>query len=119
MNCREICKVRYTLLVLVVAIGSTVKAEETVVWGVGLETHGEDTSWNSSTQVDAGAPQYNYNYQINELDVLVDYGLLGTQWTSALSYMDSTSGSGTHMGGLPVVIYNERADYEGNAVADF
>jgi hypothetical protein len=114
----QFCRVKgglcCALLVLIAAFGSAAKAGNPVNWYVYMETYGEDTYWDSSTYVDPGYPQYDYAYEITKLDVLVDYGFLGQQWTDVLSFLGETSGSGTHEGGLPVEVLNEHIEYEGS-----
>jgi len=71
-----------TSVVLIAAFGSNAKAVTVnpANWTWTLETSGSPDSWTSDSNVPADFPQYDYDWQLTQADVLVD--LLG--WLSIL-----------------------------------
>ncbi len=80
---------------------STVRAVNPADWTFSLETHGQNVSWQSPTNVDAGFAQYAYQYQITQFDVQLG----GILWQNGLPLLGTdVSGSGVSAGGLPVTV---------------
>jgi len=97
-------------VVLAATLASTAKAENPANWTFSLETYGGDASWDSTTNVDTGYPQYDYTWQMDYADVQ----MVGIGWYDILGYIpvDEKSGSGT-ASGLPFDILNEHDEEPG------
>ncbi|MFC1738739.1 PEP-CTERM sorting domain-containing protein [Planctomycetota bacterium] len=98
----------FTLAVSLAALVSIVKADIQVNVSFDLETHGGNDSWTSTPNVDTGYPQYDYEWQINYVDLELDNSF----WTSILGYIPVTSGSGTAYE-LPFVISDDHWEETG------
>jgi len=80
-----------------VAAGFTSKAQA-VTWGFNLQTYGDPNSWSSETAVETGYPQYDYDWELTEAELLLD--LPSPQWMNILEFIPDgdKSGSGTEYG---------------------
>ena len=85
------------LVMLLAAFGSTAKAENPLNTSFDVLTFGPPAFWDSATNVDTGYPQYDYTWQTNYEDLLID-----GDWYPR----DLESDSGTAYG-LPFDILNE------------
>jgi hypothetical protein len=96
---------------LILAVTTSAQAVNPANWSFFVETTGSDAYWNSPTSVDTGGTQYDYNWTINSLELR--FGILG--WFDSTSLLTTASGSGSHVGGLPVVITDQNLSNGGNA----
>ncbi|HEX7009534.1 MAG TPA: PEP-CTERM sorting domain-containing protein [Phycisphaeraceae bacterium] len=83
-------------------------ADNPVNWSFLVETTGQDVTWTSPTNLDLGFPSHDYNYEITQLELRVDRGILGEDWESFLSFLDSGDRvGGGSFGPLPAILANE------------
>jgi len=89
-----------TLVMLVAAFGSRAKADNPAEWTFYLETlrlsgtnQGEDTYWDSPTNVDTGYPEYEWTLEVTQGDMRIS----GLGWISGVP-PDGISGSGIEPG---------------------
>lgn len=89
-------------LVLLGLLAFPAHAENPVAWDFFVQTTGGDASWASPTQLDTGFPDHNYSYTLEQLDLLLDFGVAEV-WQSFLSQVptEQQSGSGS-FAALPV-----------------
>jgi len=106
---------------LMAVFGSSAKAvtENPANWTFELETFGTSVSWASDTNVPNDFPQYNYDWQLTEAKLYVEF--LGEQDIIDLIPAEDKSGSGTEYG-LPFNIFwlidPLRIQFEGIITAD-
>lgn len=81
------------------AFGSTAKADNPVYWSFNLETYGARDDWYSTTFIDPGYLQYDYDWQLTDA-----YLQVAGAWYDILDDIlpGDKSGSGT-LPGLPFV----------------
>ncbi len=95
------------LLVFFCLLSGTTVADNPVYWTFDVETHGEPVYWDSPTYIDSYYSQYDYVYQITELEVEVGIGF-ATTWIDVTDQLgDDATESDTYYGSPPVDLYNE------------
>ena len=98
------------LVCALVLASSTALAENPATWNftrLTVQNHGT-LSWTSPTAVDTHFSQYDYSYNITDLEIYVTFLGMG-DWVSAIDEVpaDKKSGSGVKYGTPPITIMNE------------
>jgi hypothetical protein len=88
----------WMILAAAVFLLTTVEAQA-VTWSFSLGTDGYPGGWTSLTAVEIGAPQYDYNWELTEATLLVNFPLVPEpQEIPILDSLPETSGFGTYRG---------------------
>lgn len=100
-------------LALALALVPAAPAANVVLWNFDISTTGNDVFWDSTTQIDAFAPEFDYTYNITKVEVDVKYLIFTFKGIDITGQIppEYKSQSGTLFGPPPLTLIDQLITY--------